>query len=332
VKKVRKVRKKRLIFSLLTYRNGAGKRARTLEVVAKVYGADRGGHALSVLKGLRDLGFKPPAPYRVPCPYGYLPDQCVLVQSLAPGRAWTNALFSGEASLPGASTRVAEWLLRLQECAVSTEIMGWERDALLVRTAADALAERFPRYAPRIKTLAERLLELLPSDRRQLVPSHGDFHPNNVFTTARLTTVIDFDTFGRREPAFDPGYAIGQLLIMSFLKTGSFAAGARAALPFWERYHQEGRAPWRRVAVQVARTFLQSLHYELCTLCNQRLVLLDLWPELIEEWLESGRASTLESLAKGLATSKPLKRALFYCGLRLPRPASRDEMARSIRP
>jgi Ser/Thr protein kinase RdoA (MazF antagonist) len=104
---------------------------------------------------------------------------------------------------------------------------------------------------------------LLWSEHVPSVPSHGDYHPRNVFLTAGLTTAIDFDTFGMREPAFDVGYAIGQLLIRSCFHTGDFSSGASAALAFWRRYERGGQAPWPRVAVQVARTFLQSLHFEL---------------------------------------------------------------------
>jgi aminoglycoside phosphotransferase (APT) family kinase protein len=118
----------------------------------------------------------------------------------------------------------------------------------------------------------------------------------NIFLTPTLTTVIDFDTFALREPAFDVGYAIGQLLIMSYFQTGAFARGAEAAVAFWNYYQTSGRAAWDRVAVQIARTFLQSLHYELYTLRNNRLELLDLWTNLMETWLDSGRTTIRDGL------------------------------------
>jgi hypothetical protein len=91
-------------------------------------------------------------------------------------------------------------------------------------------------------------------------------------------------------------YAIGRLLLISYFDLGAFEPGARAGLSFWRRYAQEGAAPWPRVAVQVARFLLQSLHFELCALRKNRPGLLPIWTRLMEEWLDSPGPSTLARL------------------------------------
>jgi hypothetical protein len=50
------------------------------------------------------------------------------------------------------------------------------------------------------------------------------------------------------------------------------------------------------VAAEVARTFLQSLRYELCTLRNERFELLERWPAMMENWLDGGGPWRLEDL------------------------------------
>jgi aminoglycoside phosphotransferase (APT) family kinase protein len=174
------------------------------------------------------------------------------------------------------------------------DVAGWRR-------VATELASSFPHHAPRLEALAARLLPPLGSWDGPLVPSHGDYHPENVFLAPGFTTAIDHDHLGRREAAFDVGYAIAQLLIMSYFRTGRFSAGAHAARAFWRRYAHTGRAIWPRVRVHVARTFLQSLHYELCVLLRNPdncVEVLDLWPDLVEQWLESDGPTTLEDLVR----------------------------------
>jgi aminoglycoside phosphotransferase (APT) family kinase protein len=127
----------------------------------------------------------------------------------------------------------------------------------------------------------------LRADRSPLVPSHGDFHPKNVLLCDQWVAVIDFDHFGRRVPAFDIGYAIGQLYIMSYLRLGDFASGANASAAFWNRCHLAGRARWSDVAVHVARTFMQSLHYELYVLKTGQTALVPLWLRMAETFLAS---------------------------------------------
>ncbi len=57
------------------------------------------------------------------------------------------------------------------------------------------------------------------------------------------------------------------------------------------------RPPYR-VGTHVARTFLQSLHYELVILNNGRVDLIEPWTEQMERWLQGEGPETLEDLIR----------------------------------
>lgn len=298
VLEVREKLRKRIVVGRLRYADGVDRRVRSAEIVAKIYGRDRGMPAFTALGQLWAAGFRAPSPYRVTRPYGYSPRAGVLVQARAPGVSWATFLHGDDHGLVRASARAAAWLVRLQRSAVPAEPKAWSRDVATADRLIAALVAGQP-AAARLERVGARLLAALAHGGGELVPSHGDYHPKNVFLTPRTVTLIDFDTFGLREPAVDVGYGIGQLLIMASFQTGQFAAGARAGLAFWRGYQDAGgTATWSRVAVQVARSFLLSLHYELQVLRNGRVELLEWWPALMARWMDADDPTILEDLLR----------------------------------
>jgi len=290
VTEVRKQRGKRIMTCALDYVPDGNGEARTDQLLVKIYGSDRGRPGYEALRELWRAGFRPPRALRVPRPYGYSGSHGALVQERVGGQPWADALRPGPRSLRLSSVRAADWLVRLQLSGVEAPDRGYEDRFFAVGRFVDELAELSPAHDRVLRRLADTLEPLLGEPARPLVPSHGDFHPKNVLIGGRATTVIDFDTFGLREPAFDVGYAIGQLLVMSFLRLGDPSRGVEASQAFWDRYvARGGAAGWDRTAVHVARTLLQSLHYELCTLRTGRVELLRLWPQLAGSWLVSER-------------------------------------------
>lgn len=275
-----------LAFGEITYQPTSGPQ-RTMAIVAKLYGTDPGARALAALTELWMAGFRPPSSARVPRPVGYSSVEAVLLQARVPGIAWVELITADRRIARAAAIGAAEWLLTLQAQSLGPIAAPPERSAGSARRHAAELALAYPSAAAALAILADRLhAALVVSDLRP-VPAHGNFQPNNILRTADLTTVIDFDAYGPREPAYDVGFAIGQLLIASQLQHGNVETGARAAWDFWSHYHRRGAANWSRVAVQVARTYLQSLHYELCVARNARADLIDLWLLQAGEWLAS---------------------------------------------
>lgn len=295
VRKIRRHHRKRIVMGLMSYQK-EDRAIQTAEVIVKVYGSDRGRMALETLRQLWKAGFRSPGSYQVPRPYGYLPEEGALLQGTAPGTSWGDLVRTRDPSLLTGSARSASWLLQLQRSRLIGEPKSQKGAVESVQRWSQELAGTFSDHAHRLESVAARLIPALGADGLPLAPSHGDYHPMNIFLTPRLTTVIDFDTFALREAAFDVGYAIGQLLIMSYFQTGTFGPGAQAALAFWHQYQMSGLAPWNRVAIQVARTLFQSLHYELYTLRTSRLELLPLWTRLMEVWLDSSRTTILDGL------------------------------------
>jgi hypothetical protein len=281
----RKHRRKRIVTYQVAWRQADGGVHEDV-VVVKVYGSDRGAHALETLQALWDGGFRPPHAARVPRPLGYSPLRGALVQAAAPGRPWADALAGDEPSLRDASTRAADWLLSLERSSLQAPPRDPAETAASVRRFASELTARFGEQAGPVAVLADRVAARL-GDAAPAAPSHGDYHPKNVFVAPDATTVIDFDTFGRREPGYDAGYAIGQLYVMSHLRHGSFRPAALAAGAFWDRYALDGRTGWQRVATHIGRTLVQSVHFELCTLRNDKTELLRLWPELAGTLLDA---------------------------------------------
>ncbi|MFN2558036.1 MAG: phosphotransferase family protein [Nitriliruptorales bacterium] len=281
---------KRMAFVGLAVREGDGHERRS-EIVLKHDRRQRAGTVSRVLRQLRDAGLRPPAHFRVPEPLGVSTDGLLLVQEWVAGVPWADALGSQKAD--AASVRAAGWLVTLQSLPVSAAVC----DAHLgsIRRYERELAAAHPSEAPAIRQLAARLLDSLGSGPEPAVPSHGDLHPKNLLIDGEVVTAVDFDTFALREPAFDVGYAIGELLIMSLLRLGEVAAGFTAAADFWLSYRERGGTAGReRVALHVGRTFLQSLHYELCVLRNSRNELLRRWLELAREWMDGDGLTPLE--------------------------------------
>jgi Phosphotransferase enzyme family len=279
----------------LTYVDGEG-RLRTEALIAKMYGTDRGRHGHEALRSLWAAGFRPPARFSVPRPHGYSARRRALVQERAIGTPWADHLGGGLRSLRKASREGAGWLLCLQRTRIAWDADDAVREHSTARSRAEEIAEAYPRHAAWLEPLGDWLASQLEPDTRPPVPSHGDFHPKNVFLAPGRVTVIDFDTFGRREAAFDVGYAMGQLLVMSKLRLGDLGPGTDAAGAFYRQYCRGRFIEWQRVALHVARTLVQSLHYELCVLRrSDRSELLWLWRSLIDDALVSDEVEAFEN-------------------------------------
>jgi len=273
----------RVLFASLVYELPDHCLPRVIRIVAKVYPtADGGDRSLYALRALWAAGFKSPSRLRVPRPLAYVSTARLLLQARAPGATWSAALQSGRAASATAAARAATWLVRFQRTPVPAERLRGDADAVAARRAARELLAAFPRALARIRPVLEELADRVGARESPLVPSHGGYHPDNVLLSSRITTVVDFDKFALREAAFDVGYAIGRLLLMSYLQSGSLNLGARAATSFWRAYERAGIASRPRVNLQTARFLLQSLHFDLCDIRNGRVDLLDIWPPLIE--------------------------------------------------
>src|SRR5262249_59122933 len=143
-------------------------------------------------------------------PVTYIADRCFLLQEKAPGSLLADLIF-GElgAAAVDALERAAGWLAALHGAEVTAQ-PRLERVRMLVARQGRELMELLPQQALRVERLAARALAGLEARHvTPLVPSHGDFHPKNVFITADgRVTVIDFYTFCLQEQAADVAYIL----------------------------------------------------------------------------------------------------------------------------
>lgn len=266
-----------------------------LDLVAKSYKAHEGIFSWRVLEVLWEMGFQSPSDYLVPRFYGYSSKYGILVRERMKGRTWAECL-EEDGGVCEASRKAALWLIKLQQTPSFGLSVCQQTESFELKRFTLALTSLYPEDGERFLKIAECLTSLLKVRSAYLVPSHGSYHPRDVLLDEQKVGVVNFDTFAFRDPEVDPGFAMSQLLMMSYLKFGKFGPGAKAALTFWEQYKEFGLATWHAVTIHVAFSFLQNLHQELCVRKTKSEGLVSPWLEMSEEWLGSNDESTLQSL------------------------------------
>ena len=263
-----------------------------LRYIVKMRRRDGTRGSFVALSRLWEAGFRAPSPYTVPRPVAYIADQGLLVQEKAPGALLLDIIIRGGDGATDAMVRAAGWLAALHTSAVEAPPrppVGKHTRAALVGSLGE-LTEILPAQASRFTCLAASALEQLESaDPSPLVPSHGDFHPNNIFITPTgQVTAIDFDTFGRQESAADVAYFLAQTAIMGYFHLGSFAATSEVRDCFLGAYENAvSPVPRRRLALYA---FLQCLlpDYELWVFRKDKPADMESWLEISERCVLGG--------------------------------------------
>lgn len=271
-------------------------RIRGIDTVVKFNPQHSARAGLATLRMLREAGFGGPGNYRVPAPLGASPDDRSLLLELVRGEEWIGRLTCLDRGVAGdGARRAARWLALLQAAPIAVAVEPPAVDADRVAAWWEEVEEsREDLSTAALRAVISRLRERLGAGDVTPVPSHGDFHCKNVLLGSELSTVIDFDHLALREPAHDVGYCIGQWLVMSKLRQGSFGPGARHASAFWKAFHRHDAVTWERVSLHVARTFLQTLAYLLALGASFDT---DVWTEAIMTWTSGTTARHLDHLA-----------------------------------
>lgn len=273
------------------------------EMVLKQYADDRGAWTRRWLQRLAAAGLAPPAQFTVALERGWSGAHRTLVTDLAAGHSWTQWLLASARDRDAAALAAAHWLVRLQSLPMALADRTGYRAGAELRRHARRLGELYPDHSRRLCAIASAAYGRLYDHSTappHLVASHGDLHPQNLFLSTGeplAVTAIDLDTAGLRRPAYDVGYALAQMLVISWMRTGSFCAGAGAGLTFWRRWTDWNGADAEAVPAEITRALLQSLHFELVTYGNGRTDLLDRWLGVAEAVLASGVPATLSTLA-----------------------------------
>jgi len=267
-------------------------RSGTRRLIGKCGNPERAWVLYETLNTLRDHGWRPPARYTVPEPVALIPERGLIIQERVWGeQAGSLLLKDGKESRLGAAS-AASWLAALHHCGLSAPLAPPDTDA--VSKWATDLVFAVPAEARRIELIADAVLDELQEPIAGTAPTHGDFHPMNVFIAGReRVTGIKFDKFARREPEADIGWFLMQAAAFGFFERGSFSATETARRTFVQRYGTEAgrRLADRRLALYVAMAFLKNLHFELVLLRTGRTHYADPWlwgaaSAILEENLE----------------------------------------------
>ena len=299
VTELRRRRETWVAFCRLRYLDRRHPWLHTGDMAVKLDGRRCDERAALALDWLAKAGLCAPGVDRVPRLYGCDAGRGVLIAETAPGIPWRALLTGEQARLIEASAHAARWLSRMQALPGGAKAGGAATRGYTIAKVASDLLERYSWHAE-ARAAVRRLLaeDSSPVEDAALVMAHGDFHPGQVFIADGRTTVIDWDTFGAREPAADAGYCMAQLLAMSYFDTGSAAAGAMAARAFWGAYRcAGGAAEWRRVRLHAAGGLAQVLRYALSGQPDRAHELLGLWARLIARWLDGDERTSFTELA-----------------------------------
>ncbi len=275
-------------------------------LVLKQYSNDRGVWTRRWLQRLAEVGFAPPARFAVTREQGWSAAHHTLVTELADGNSWAHWVHAEPDARDAAAVAAADWLARLQSLQVALPERTTHRAGAELCRQSELLAGQYPEHATRLLGVSRAAHRCLYRNTHApsagLVASHGDLHPENLYISAGrplAVTAIDVDTAGLRRPSYDVGYAVAQLLIVSWMRTGSFQGGACAALVFWDRWMIHGGPDAQAVPAEVARALVQSLHFELLVYRTGRDTLVQRWLGITEAVLENGVRTVLQALVAG---------------------------------
>ena len=210
----------------LAWRLEPSRRSLKQVVYGKVYRDDRGRLVGPAVTALREHGAGasgPALPFAVPRFHGYLPDLRLVLLEAVPGTPLLSGLIRAAptaAPVDGltaetavlACARVAAALHRSSIPVGPPRTLGGERDD--VRAAVDALAPLAPALAGALHGHLSALDDLALDPGGPAGVAHGDFDASQVLFDGPTTSVVDFDTVCRAEPALDLGSFTAHLALV----------------------------------------------------------------------------------------------------------------------
>jgi hypothetical protein len=182
----------------------------------------------------------------------------LLVLEKAPGISVLEAM-QHEAGAAEHVRRAATWLTVLHDLPVEAKQDRF--DSAAAETRASELLECVD--DPRIERTASDAIRILAAEPLSLVPSHGDYHPMNIYVAPHRVTAIDLDTLAARDPEADIGYFLAQTANFGLMMFDRIDATQDLRQSFVSCFPGMDN---RRVSAHIAWTLLQSLHYDACIL------------------------------------------------------------------
>lgn len=270
---------------VIRYHIHAGDGGKTF--IAKWHEPDEGACVYSLLRALWDAGFAHDEALRIAEPWEYIDGKNILLQMEARGLPLLSFMDDLVAAL-GPVQMAARWLAKLHTLPnfqpACSEFNALSPVAIgnTLRRHHDALCERLPSLALRFHAVARRINHAL-AERSVggTVPTHGDYHPKNIYVHDNNITLIDFDRFALSHAERDLGYFVAQSMTMSYAQHGSFQQIANWNSAFLDEYQRCG-VPINAglLGAYVGLAFVEVLFYRLCV----RPVADD---SFVTEWLDA---------------------------------------------
>jgi hypothetical protein len=208
----------------LAWRLQPSRRSLKQVLYGKVYEGGEGRLVGPVVTALRNLadGPGPSLPFLVPRFRAYLPDLRVALLDAVPGSPLLPALIRADAAAPAAAgptpeeavatcARIAAALHRSAVPGGVTRTLAEEIDA--VRAAVDDLAPMAPVVAASLHRHLGAVGDLAVDEAGPIGLAHGDFDTSQVLFDGPTSSLVDFDTVCRAEPALDLGQFTAHLAV-----------------------------------------------------------------------------------------------------------------------
>ncbi|HET9771899.1 MAG TPA: aminoglycoside phosphotransferase family protein [Acidimicrobiia bacterium] len=271
----------------VSYEHAGGSGSVLKIVIGKAYNRGDGEGTFELMQRLWDEGFSDANPLCIPEPIAWIPEERLLVQGKAPGHALYEHLDAPEEAIARVR-KAGRWLAKLHatDVGTATQPLPLRYEAEKLATYAAGIAERHPQFGPRVRALAAEVSSIIEdANDGNMVPTHGDYQPKNIYVSSRKTSVIDFDRHALAPAGRDLAHFIGQCMTMSWVRTGSFERVAGWNEAFLDGYSDARRDGLEVLPAYLARTFLEILYYKLVVKPVKDPGFLPDWLERCEDWV-----------------------------------------------
>jgi hypothetical protein len=187
--------------------------------------------------------------------------------------------------------RTGRWLAALHGADVD-ELPGVDVDAIrrqLLRFEGGLRTAMGADWA-RMRRCIEALAAAWPLSA-EVVVTHGDFQPKNIFVDDAHVTVIDFDRCALAPPARDLGHFLVQSMTMSFVRCGTFDRITGWNDAFLEGYlGRPGPPSVDGLALAITYSLIEIMYYRLFVKPVRDPSFVPAWLDECERQLETAAA------------------------------------------
>jgi thiamine kinase-like enzyme len=257
-------------YRLVLGHESTGKQS-SLDLIGKrdtAHGAGKAAKEYVAMQLLWDAGFGQDDRLKIPRPLHHFPDLQMILQEKARGVRFRSYLGQDSDSSLGHARMAGLWLAKLHNLSVSPPCTcSPEAEIASLHMFVAALSRDCPQLAGELQACAvtaEQNFLRLPEIRATFV--HGDFHPDHIFVSKDLVTVIDFERFCIGDPARDLGSFIAHMRITARFSGKSLAAVNHEIAAFLKGYFSavsvaQAASIVSRLSVYEMHSCIEALYY-----------------------------------------------------------------------